>query len=219
MRRLLTFPFVLLIAVLAPVLPATAADAPVCTVHVPGAVSATAPYTAVTPTFTGCETYPQVTWYLYGAPGQVFGQITVKNGVGQGPWRYRDYYPTGRYYLDRSDAVTPTDPPQNSTSTVVKFGSRITLVATRTSDLKVPLTGIATHYDATANAFRRWANRPVAISYSNCAGCPWKFLVMDKTDKYGKYSLGAVSPTARYYRAKVGETATTWSHTSAAVFK
>jgi len=221
-RRFLILPLSLLVAALVPVVPAGAADAPVCTVHLPAAVSATSPYTAVWPTFTDCASYPDVVWAFSAASGPTNdyrGTVEVKNGVSQGAWRYRDSYPTGKYRVANPNLPpVPTDPPQNFTTTVVKFGSTISLKSSRVSDLKVPLKGVVSHYVASVNEMRRWAHRTVSISYRDCDTCEWKFLALDKTDAYGVFSLAAVSPTPRFYRAKVGETSTTWGRTSASVY-
>src|SRR5215217_3412605 len=144
MRRLTLFAlFAVLVAGLLPGR-AVAAD-PVCSVHVPAAVVLTAPYTAVWPTFDGCDSYPHVSWWFVAAqdpPMTERGRIDIENGVSQGPWRYRDSYPTGKYYVENiNDAISPDDPPQNSTTTVVKYGSRISLTGHRETHLLVPLSG------------------------------------------------------------------------------
>jgi hypothetical protein len=211
-RRLLLLPLVLTLSAIVPVLPA-AAVVPVCTVHVSTKVTAAAPITWVSPTFTGCDGYAEAGWTV-SRGDKSYGRITVKQGVSQGAWRYKASWPTGIYTLTASSSAAV---PQNSTRTVVKFGSRISLTGHRETHLLVPLSGVVSRYVPTVNGFRRWAYRPVAISYKDCFDCPWKFLVMDRTDRYGVFSMGAVSFEARYYRARIGDTSTTWGRTSVPV--
>ncbi|MFL6172097.1 MAG: hypothetical protein ACJ716_04315 [Marmoricola sp.] len=212
MRRLLLLPLVLLASAVVPGLPAAVAG-PVCTVTMPYSVTAAAPVTWVPPTFTGCDTYPVATWKVTRS-GKSYGTVTAKNGVSQGSWRYHDSWPTGIYQ------VTPlfaSAVPQNSTSTVVKFGTRISLKGFRQDHLKVPLSGTVSRYVASADGFVRWAHRFVSVSYSNCVGCAWHSLYSDRTDAHGVFSLAAVSDEVRYYRAAIGDTPVWWGRTSTAV--
>ncbi len=188
-----------------------------CAVNLPSKVVAVAPVTAVWPTFDNCGGIDSVTWFFFAGLDRTYGRVSIENGVSQGAWRFRDSYPTGRYLVQGSDAVEPFAPAQNTTSTVVKFGSRISLEAGTRTGTRVPLAGVASRYSPAANAFRRWADRPVAISYKDCAACPWKFLAMDRTNVYGAFGLTAISSKARYYRATAGETSTAWGRTSVPV--
>lgn len=212
MRRLLLLLPALLASAILPILPASAAG-PVCTVSLGAKVTAAAPVTWVPPTFTGCDTYPAASWKIARA-GKNYGTVTAKNGVSQGSWRYHDSWPTGIY------KVTPlfaSAVPQNSTQTVVKFGTRVTLKGFRQDHLKVPLTGTVSRYVASVDGYRGWANRFVSISYSNCVGCAWHSLYSDRTDAHGAFSLAAVSDQVRYYRARIGDTSVWWGSTSSSV--
>lgn len=213
MRRFSVVVLVGLFAALIPLWPVQALDEPECVLEVPAEVVVTAPITPIWPKFPNCEGRT-TSWDVYGyPPGAVakLGSFGLTDGVSDGAFRFLDRYPVGRLKTFNPDAnANPTF--------VVKFGSRISLKGERVSDLKVPLRGVASRYVPSVNEFRRWANRPVAISYKDCVDCPWQFLAMDKTDQYGVFSLGAVSYEARYYRAKVGETTTTWDRTSTPVY-
>jgi hypothetical protein len=181
-----------------------------CGITVPSKVVATAPYTAVYPKFTGCGDSTalwSVTRKIGGATTGL-GFLGIQDGASRGAWRFRDSYPTGRY------DVRPTGDLQNTTSTVIKFGSQLSLAGTRASRTRVPLSGVARRYVPSADAFKAWGSRPVAISYKDCAGCPWKFLAMDTTDSAGRWGLTVISTRVRYYRAAVGETTTAWGRTS-----
>src|SRR5689334_13200071 len=95
MRRLLGLPLVLLFFAL---VPAPAGAATVCTVQVPGAVTASAPTTPVWPTFTGCAGVTQARWIFVDAGGtRRGGSIGITNGSSVGAWQFRDAYPTGVY--------------------------------------------------------------------------------------------------------------------------
>lgn len=174
-------------------------------------VRAVAPTTAVYPTFHGCQGDTE-TWAIrhrVGAKTLTFGTFRVVNGRSTGPWRFKDTWPTGVY-----DVVSRTRYGYR-TSTVVRFGSRISLHAGSKVDGHFQLSGDVTRYVPSADGFRGWASRPVAISYKNCAvGCPWRFLVVNRTDSTGHFSSTASSATARYWRATVASTSSVWGRTS-----
>lgn len=218
MRRLLILPLALLAAALAPVVPAGADTPAACTVQLPTKIAAAAPVTWVYPTFTGCDTVTHARWYLFDASmTRRGGAIGIENGKSTAPWLFRDTYPTGRYTARAIPPATPTGTTQNSTSTVVKFATRLTIKAHRQDRLRVPLSGTVIRYVAAVNGFRRWPHRMIAIDYRDCTTCTWHFLSFDKTDANGVYSLGAVSEEVRYYRARISNTATFWGGTSASV--
>ncbi len=181
-----------------------------CTVDLPAKVTAVARYTAVYPTFDGCGAVT-ASWLVDGPGSFAARTIGVSGGSSLGPWRFRDTESPGVF---RARPQLGAGGSLGGDSTVVKFGSRISLAAGTRSGTRVPLTGTASRYSPAAHAFRRWADRPIAISYKDCAACPWKFLAMDRTDRYGGFTLTAISGKARYYRATVGETATAWGRTS-----
>lgn len=185
---------------------------PPCDIVVPSKVVAVSPTTAVYPKFVNCFDRTALWSVTRKSGGSVVGLafLGIKDGVSRGPWKYKDSLPTGRYGL------RPTGENQNTTSTVVKFGSRISLASSRTGT-RVPLSGTVSRYVPSVDGFRAWANRPVAISYKDCAACPWKFLAMDSTDAAGRWGLTVISGQVRYYRASVGETATAWGRTSVPV--
>lgn len=184
-----------------------------CDIVVPSKVVAVSPTTAVYPRFENCSGRNAL-WSVTrksGASVVGVGFLGIKDGASRGPFKYRDSAPTGTY------GVVPTGVDQNTTSTVIKFGSRISLAGSRASRTRVPLSGVATRYVPSADAFKAWGNRPIAISYKDCAVCPWKFLATDRTDAAGRWGLTVISSTVRYYRATVGETATAWGRTSAPI--
>jgi len=185
---------------------------PFCELVVPSKVVAVSPTTAVYPKFVGCFDRIALWQVTRRTAGGVVSLafLGIKDGVSRGAWKYKDSLPTGRYGL------RPTGENQNTTSTVVKFGSRISLASSRTGT-RVPLSGVASRYLPAVDGFRAWANRPVAISYKDCLSCPWKFLAMDSTDSAGRWGLTVISGQVRYYRAAVGETATAWGRTSVPV--
>lgn len=187
----------------------------VCAVDLPTKVTAVAPTTTVYPTYDGCGN-ATARWYVDGPGAFVATKIGLVGGKSVGPWRFRDSDTPGTYLADPQD-IAPPGVDLAGDSTVVKFGSRISLTAGSRSGTRVPLSGTVSRYSPTADAFRRWANRPVAISYKDCAACRWKFLAMDRTNSYGAFDITAVSGSARYYRAAVGETSTAWGRTSAPV--
>lgn len=183
-----------------------------CSVDLPATVTAVSPTTVVYPTYDGCGG-ATADWYVDGPGSFQAKRIGLVGGTSRGPWRYRDTDTPGTFRADPQD-LAPPGVNLGGDSTVVKFGSRISLVAGVRSGTRIPLTGVASRYSPAADAFRRWADRPVAISYKDCSACPWRFLAMDRTDAYGGFELTALSRTARYYRATVGETSTAWGRTS-----
>lgn len=185
---------------------------PSCDIVVPSKVVAVSPTTAVYPKFLNCFDRSAL-WSVTRKTGDTvvgLAFLGIKDGVSRGPWRYKDTLPAGKYGL------RPTGANQNTASTVVKFGSRISLASSRTGT-RVPLSGVARRYMPSVDGFRAWANRPVAISYKDCAACPWKFLAMDRTDAAGRWGLTVISGQVRYYRAAVGETTTAWGRISVPV--
>jgi len=186
-----------------------------CTVQVPAQVRVVSSSVAVYPRFHHCEDWT-VTWTIrhrVGSTSVKFGTFRVTNGFSAGPWRFRDSYPTGRYLVEPPDVGGP-----NETEMIVRFGSRTSLVAGAKTGGRFRLSGTVTRYVASVDGFRGWANRPVAISYKNCAsGCAWRFLVTAHTDGSGHYSLTGISSQVRYWRATVGNTASVWGSRSPAV--
>lgn len=186
-----------------------------CSVNLPAKVVAVAPFTSVYPTFDGCGG-ATVQWSISHPRTAQVARVGLDGGASLGRWLFRDAGPTGTYAV-RPSKVQPFGINQNTTSTVVKFGSRISLKAGTRTGTRVPLSGVVSRYSPSADAFRRWADRPIAISYKDCAACPWKFLAMDRTNSVGAFDITAISTKARYYRATVGETATAWGRTSSSV--
>ena len=185
-----------------------------CEVRLPATVRVVAASTAVYPRFDGCAGTSE-TWAIrhrVGTRTLTYGTVRVLDGRSAGPWRFRDSWPTGTY------EVRSRTPGGSSTSTVVKLGSRISLTAGAKVAGRFRLSGDVTRYLPAADGFRAWANRPVAISYKNCAaGCPWRFLVTDHTDRSGHFTLGITSDSVRYWRATVASTSQVWGRTSTAV--
>lgn len=184
----------------------------VCSVDLPEKVVAVSPTTVVYPTYDGCGS-ATASWYVDGPGSFKAARIGLDSGRSLGPWRFRDSDRPGRFAADPQD-LAPPGLELSGDSAVVKFGSRISLVAGTRTPTRVPLTGVASRYSPIADGFRRWADRPVAISYKDCAACPWTFLAMDRTDSTGAFGLTVISTRTRYYRATVGETATAWGRTS-----
>jgi len=183
-----------------------------CAVDLPAKVTAVAPTTVVYPTYDGCGD-ATVDWYVDGPGAFKAARIGLVGGTSLGPWRFRDSDTPGAFMADPQD-VAPPGLNLGGDGTVVKFGSRISLAVGARTTTRVPLTGVVSRYSPAADGFRRWANRPVAISYKDCTTCPWKFLAMDRTDSAGAYGLTVISSAVRYYRATVGETSTAWGRTS-----
>jgi hypothetical protein len=101
---------------------------------------------------------------------------------------------------------------------IVKFGSRTSIIAGTKVGGRFRLSGEVTRYVPSVDGFRGWANRPVSISYKNCAsGCAWRFLVTTHTGSSGHYSLTGISSLVRYWRATVASTTSVWGFKSAAV--
>lgn len=184
-----------------------------CEIDLPSKVVVTAATTAIWPRFSGCQGVTQ-TWYVGNRAGRTYGTFRIVNGVSRGAWRFRDSFPYGGYQVWPKAAAGLDGPAANSTRMVIKVGSRLSLTAGPRQGDRVRLSGIASRYSSTADAYRRWASRPVAISYRDCSSCAWKFLGMDATNRYGGFDLTVVSTKTRYYRAKVGETGTSWGRTS-----
>ncbi|RNL80038.1 hypothetical protein EFL95_14060 [Nocardioides marmorisolisilvae] len=184
-----------------------------CQIEV-AAVRVVGPTTAVYPRFHGCEGQTE-TWAVRHRVGNgtlTFGTFKVVNGKSAGPWRFKDSWPTGVY------AIRSREMYGYNTSTVVRLVSRISLTAGTKVGGHFRISGDVTRYVPSADGFRGWANRPVAISYKNCAaGCAWRFLGTDHTDSTGHFSSTVTSSQARYYRATVGSTTSVWGRTSAPV--
>lgn len=177
-----------------------------CAIVLPTKVVVTGPATKVWPRFPDCAGQ-SATWNVLSSSGQVYGAFRIIDGVSQGAWTFRDSYPAGVYRV-----VGETQ--QDSAQITVKFGSRLSVAAGPRQGTKFKLSGIASRYSSSAHAYRRWPNRPIAISYKDCLACPWTFLAMDRTNRYGGFDLTVISGEARYYRARVGETWTAWGRTS-----
>jgi len=206
-------PLSLLVAALVPVLPADAAT--VCTVSFPTRVIASKPLTYAPPSFTGCEGVAKARWNLFDSSGTRRGRaIGVDNGASIGSWIFSDKYPIGHYKVV---PVATAGVQQNSTATVVKYGTTISLKGYRQDHLKVPLSGTVKRYVASVDGYRGWANRFVSISYRDCTTCAWHPLYSDRTDAHGVFSLAAVSDQVRYYRARIGDTTAWWGSTSNSV--
>lgn len=187
-----------------------------CSVNMPSKVVVVARTTAVWPTFDGCGK-ASVDWAIKHPRTPYDGDtVGLVSGRSTGAWRYRDSEPAGSWKV-QPGVVQIVGIDQNSTRTLVKFGSRISLAAGPRNGTRVLLSGVASRYSPQAHSFRRWADRPIALSYKDCLNCPWKFLAMDRTNSYGGYSITAISGKARYYRARVGETPTAWGRTSVPV--
>ncbi len=183
-----------------------------CAVDLPAKVIAVAPTTVVYPAYDGCGD-ATASWYVDGPGAFKAAPIGLVGGKSLGPWRFRDSDRTGRFTADPQDPA-PAGLNLGGDSTLIKFGSRISLAVGARTPTRVPLSGVVTRYSPATDGFRRWADRPVAISYKDCPTCPWKFLAMDRTDSTGAYGLTVISSMVRYYRATVGETSTAWGRTS-----
>lgn len=177
-------------------------------------VRAVGPSTAVYPRFHGCQGQTE-TWAIRHRVGKAtltFGTFKVVNGRSAGPWRFKDSWPTGAY-----DVVSRTRYGYR-TSTVVRFGSRISLHAGAKVGGHFRLSGEVTRYVPSVDGFRPWADRPVTISYKTCAaGCAWRYARTTRADSKGHFSTAASSATPRYWRAAVATTSTAWGRTSSPV--
>lgn len=182
-----------------------------CSVDLPERVVAVSPTTVVYPRYDGCGS-ATASWLVDGPGSFKAVRIGLDHGRSVGPWRFRDSDRTGRFTADPH--LAPAGLNLGGDSTVIRLGSRVSLVAGTRASNRFPLTGVVSRYSPAADGFRRWADRPVAISYKDCADCPWRFLSMDRTDSRGVFGLTVISARTRYYRATVGETSTTWGRIS-----
>lgn len=173
---------------------------------------AVSPATWIYPTYANCGS-TTAHWYVDGPGDFTTVRIGVEDGRSLGPWKFRDSDRPGLYSAGPRNAESDDFSPPGD-STVIKFGSRVSLVAgTRTSN-RFPLTGIVSRYSPAADGFRRWADRPVAISYKDCVDCPWRLLAVDRTDSSGAFGLTVISAGTKYYRAAIGDTWNTWGRIS-----
>jgi hypothetical protein len=152
---------------------------------------------------------------LHPADG-VAGGLTF-DGTATDTWDLHDWQGPARYTvrpwsaLDVSAAVIP----QNSATTTVKLGSRLTATVTRSAD-RLAFAASARTWSPTVGD---WSRRPgvnVSLMHLATGSSTWSWVKAATTSGAGRVTL-SVAPKAGHYRLMVKETDTVWASWSTVV--
>lgn len=200
-----------------------AAAAPVeCSITAPSKVTIDQPYREHTVRFSsGCQA-PGVEFagWEFMHPTKGSQDVAIYMGNLTEPWDLYDMVapgvltlrPIGVYDADFNPVP---DSAQNTTTTTVKLGARVTATAKRADGI-LTLSTTAKVYSPKISA---WAARPktrVSLMHKAPGSTAWKYVKSGTSTNSGKVSLSVV-PKAGMYRLAVGETPSVWAASSAAV--
>ncbi len=221
MNKLFTLPLALLIAVASTLLlSATPAQAIPggCSVVVPSKLTVNAPYkrfTAHLASDCAASGKDYASWdveHAYYGPDDIF---IFDTGQSSAVWTFYDWGHLGKYYVRPSAAydVDDNDLPQNTATTTVRLGSRLSLTTARQGKL-VTLRSTASRYTPSAERFRPWTSTPVRLYYRANTAAAWRYFRTVRTNKSGQIATRFNQTRVRYYQARTADTSNTWGRAS-----
>lgn len=188
--------------------------APRCSVVVPTTVRVNAPIEKIPVRLTSlCATLGVVyaAWDIEHSSHGFTGSL-VFDGTSTDTWTIFDGDPMGRYLIDPNSARSGdnTEIPQNSPTPLVRRDSHLGISGSRSGSAVTLRTSLGL-YSASANGFRPWADKAVAIAYRNCSSCAWHQLRTVTTNSQGLASYRFTATSARDYRVTSGGTSAVWA--------
>lgn len=188
--------------------------APTCDVLVPSRVRVNAPVERVpAPLAPGCAALDTVyaTWNIEHVTDG-FAEVLVYEQTSTDTWSVYDDEPTGTYLVlpKGARAADLDDVPQNTTRSVVRRDSRVTLSGSR-SGRYVTLRARLTRYVPRADGFRAWGKRAVTVSYRTCRTCAWHRLSTRTTDRDGRTTFRFRAAKVREYQVRAAGTSRIWA--------
>lgn len=190
-----------------------------CSIVVPSKVTIDQPYRALTARLAN-DCFAAGTAYAswdFIHPSQGFQHIAIFDGTITDAWDVYDWKPTGVYTVRPSHArdANYDDVFQNTTTTTVKLGARLTATAKRANG-KLTLSTTAKVYSPNANTWVGRSKAKVSLMRKAPGSNSWTWVKSATATSTGKVSLTVV-PKAGQYRLQVGETPSVWAVASSPV--
>lgn len=219
MRRPLAASLAAVLAVPA-LLTAAAPAGTACTVKadLPATVVVDRPYREVPVRLTNTCGADYAAFDIYGPDGWedilIYDPITTREY-----WDIYDWITPGAYKTRDGHAYDADydDVPVAHDSTVVRFGSRAGISATR-SGKYVTVTGITRRYNPSTQTFTPWGGAKVTIERRYPDG-RWAPIVTLNADRTGKVTRRVYTPRTAYWRAIISPTSAVWGRTSPSIAK
>jgi hypothetical protein len=189
-----------------------------CSVVLPSKLTVDAPYKRFTARLgSDCASSGKdyASWdvdHSYYGPDDI---LIFDTGQSTAVWEFYDWDHLGTYYLRPSFAydADSNQLPQNTLTTSVRLGSRLTLTTARTGQF-VTLRSAATRFTPSADRFRPWVGNPMALYRRANGATAWHYFRTVRTNKSGQISARFKQASALYYQARTADTSTTWGRVS-----
>jgi hypothetical protein len=212
------------LALSTPLLAAPAQAADNCKVSVPSKISITSPYKEVTVKFSGsCTSDGWAAWdVVHPTQGLVnmllFDSDSYLNSSTSQKMAVYDWDPRGTWNVRPEGAwrnSTFDELQQNTISTKVKVGTRVSLSSSRSGSY-VTLVAKPTYYSPSASAFR--ASKSTTVSfYSQRSDGTWKLRKTAASNSKGVATVKISAGTTQRWKATVAEGSGRWGATSKVV--
>lgn len=188
--------------------------APACSIQVPAQVRVNAPVERITGRLaSGCAAL-HTDWAAWKVQHVVHGyaDLFYFDGTTSDVWSYYDDEPTGTYAITPNGArsTDQEDVPQNTRRTVVRMDSRLVLAGHRAGGATT-LSATLRRYLPSANGFRPWSSRRVALFSRTCGTCAWHRVAVRSTARLGVATFRLRTHGVREYRISATGTASTWA--------
>lgn len=206
------------LACVAPAVPASAAAAQ-CSIVAPTKVVIDQPYRGVPLRLSSnCAAAGAVyaSWDFV-HPREGFSDIAIFDGTTTDTWDLYDWEAPGAYAIRPSAAFRAdfSDVTQNTATTTVKLGSRLTATTTRANG-QLRFSARATTWSPRTSGWYQRAGAKVSLMYLAPGSSTWTWVKAATTSGSGRVTL-SVAPKYGQYRLMVKETATVWAGYSSVV--
>lgn len=191
-----------------------------CSIVAPSKVTIDQPYRGLTTRLAAnCQAagVEYASWQFI-HPSQGLQDIAIFDGTTTDPWDVYDWDPTGAWTVRPSSiwaADRDLDVIQNTTTTTVKLGARLTATAKRANG-KLTLSTTAKVYSPNANTWVGRSKAKVSLMRKAPGSASWTWVKSATATSTGKVSLTVVPRTGQY-RLQVGETPSVWAISSSPV--